>query len=206
YADLIAYWNQNDNGLSGGSGFGFEVGDFPQAADAGAGSWDLANWDTSDTGGEFDTIDSFGGTTLGALFGDSSGGSFAFLGDTNNGASVVLSFDATLFENITLDFARRATSTGYDSVDVGYSTDGGATVTSIGGINNRDDWTLYNFGFGSALDGVTNAQIWLTFDGATSSNGNNRLDNVQINGDVIPTPASAALVALGGLVAARRRR
>ena len=36
--------------------------------------------------------------------------------------------------------------------------------------------------------------------------GNNRLDNIVVAGALVPTPGAAALMGIGGLVAARRRR
>jgi len=208
-ADVVAYWNQNDNANAlAGDGFGYVPGDFPMAADAGAGSWSLENFDASvDGNGLYTKVDSFSGTTLGALFGDSSGGSFSFIGDSNNGAMAVLSFDATNYTGITLDFARRGTSTGYTSVDVAWRDSGGA-LHSVGSINaaGTSTWVAYNFDFASALDGDSSAEIVISFDGASSASGNNRLDNVTISGTLVPTPGAFALLGLGGLAATRRRR
>ena len=55
----------------------------------------------------------------------------------------------------------------------------------------------------SALDGAATAFLRVTFDGATSSTGNNRLDNIQFN--AIPAPGAIALLGLAGLAARRRR-
>ena len=208
-ADLIAYWNQNGNANAlAPDGFGYTAASFPMAADAGSGTWSLDSYNPAvDGNGIYTTVDSFSGTTSGALFGDAAGGSFSFIGDSNNGASVVLSFNGSLFEDITLDFARRGTSTGFNSVVVSYSTDGGSTLTAVGSLLGTagSSFTLHNFDL-SGLDGVANAQIWITFDGASSSNGNQRLDNVQINGTLVPAPGAFALLGMGGLLAARRRR
>lgn len=217
-ADVIAYWNQNSNDLGvNGTGttiFGYTTSDFPMAADVGSGSWGIANFDaTTESAGtdpdvtKYAFVESFSGTTVGALFGDSSGGSFAFEGDVNNGAQVVLSFDATGYESINLDFSRRGTSTGYNFVDVSYRNVTGG-LTSVGTINaaGTSAWVAYNFDFGSALDGNATAEIVITFDGASSGSGNNRLDNVAINGTLVPAPGAFALLGLGGLVATRRRR
>ena len=48
----------------------------------------------------------------------------------------------------------------------------------------------------------------MTFTGATSASGNNRLDNIQLNAVVVPEPSSGALLVLGGmaLVAIRSLR
>jgi MYXO-CTERM domain-containing protein len=45
----------------------------------------------------------------------------------------------------------------------------------------------------------------VTFTGATSATGNNRMDNFQFNADAIPAPGAVALIGLAGLVARRRR-
>lgn len=42
--------------------------------------------------------------------------------------------------------------------------------------------------------------------GTVAGTGTDRVDNVKISGDLVPTPGSLALLGLGGLVAARRRR
>jgi len=46
----------------------------------------------------------------------------------------------------------------------------------------------------------------ITYDGATGGGGNARVDNLQINGTLIPAPGSVALIGLAGLMAGRRRR
>lgn len=208
-ADLIAYWNQNNNANAlAADGFAYTPSSFPMAADAGAGSWGIENFDgTVDGDGLYTKLDSFSGTTVGALFGDDAGGSFSFIGDSNNGAMAVLSFDATNYESITLDFARRGTGTGYNFVDIAWR-DSVGTLHSVGTINaaGTSTWVAFNFDFGSALDGDSSAEIVITFDGASSTSGNNRLDNVTISGTLVPAPGTAALIGLGGLVATRRRR
>jgi hypothetical protein len=205
-ADVIAYWGQNNNGLPDTT-FGYLPSAFPQAADQGAGTWDIANFDgTLKANGSYDFVESFAGNALGSLDGVS-GGSFSFEGAQNNGAQVILTVDATNFESLTLQFARRGTSTGYNFLDVSYRNATGG-LTSVGTLLGTvgSTWELRNFSFGSALDGLSSAEIVITFDGATSANGNQRLDNVLIEGTLIPTPGSLALLGLGGLAAARRRR
>jgi hypothetical protein len=57
----------------------------------------------------------------------------------------------------------------------------------------------------SALDNAATAYVRVTFTGATSSTGNNRLDNIIFNADVVPAPGAVALLGLAGLVIRRRR-
>lgn len=209
--EIIAYWNQNNNPLPGG-GFGFEVGDFPQGADngaqAGAATLTVGGGDAlANDGAVYTWLQSFSGSSINAQFGDPSGGSIALQGGTdtvNNGAFFEFNFDASLYENIEFSLARQSTATGFNTVAID-AYNGDTLLGNIGSINNTATFALYSFGT-SLLDGVTDATIRLTFSGATSSTGNNRLDNIVVAGTLVPTPGAAALLGLGGLVAARRRR
>lgn len=208
--DSIAYWAQNNNFLSGG-GFGFEDGDFPQLADFGAqaGSATLepkGGLTGSITGGVYDFVQSFSGTNDNAQFGEGSGGAIAIQGGTNNGNNgswIDLDFDGSSYTDIIFSFAGRGTSTGFNDLDID-AYDGDILLGSIAADIDLGGWAVFSFPT-TLLDNVTDARIRLTFNGATNTNGNNRLDNLFIQG-TIPTPASAALLGLGGLAAVRRRR
>ncbi len=208
-ADIVSYWDFNNQGLPSGD-FGFEVSDFPYSADMGAGQFTVANFNDASTDGVYTWLQSFAGTTTGALDGVS-GGSFSFQGattqaTTNNGAQAIFSFDGTNWTDLTFDFARRGTSTGFNSLSIELF-DGTASlgvIDTILGVQ-TSTWNANNYDL-SALNGVADASIVLTFDGASSDTGNNRIDNVTISGNVIPTPGTFALMGLGGLVATRRRR
>ena len=213
--EIIAYWNQNDNALPGG-GFGFEVGDFPQGADngtqAGTATLTVGGGDSlANDGSTYTWLQSFSGTGINAQFGDASGGSIALQnGDAgaNNGAYFEFNFNAANYENIQFSMARQATSTGFTNVAIdAYSN--GALLGNFGSIatSGSSSFALYSFDT-NLLDGGADATIRLTFTGGsdTSTTGNNRMDNLVIQGTLIPTPGAAALMGLGGLVAARRRR
>ena len=61
----------------------------------------------------------------------------------------------------------------------------------------------------SAVTGIENvsaAYLRLTVSGNTSSSGNNRLENIQINAVAVPEPSSLALLAGFGLLALNRIR
>lgn len=209
----IAYWAQNNNVQTDGD-FGFENGDFPQAADFGtqAGSATLnlsANLAADFDGGtgEYNTIQSFSGTSLNAQFGEGSGGSFAVQGGTdqiNNGEWFELAFDSSSFMDIMLSFDARATGTGFNDVDI-QAFDGGSLLGDIALNQAWGDWATFSFGT-TLLDGVADARIRFTFSGGTSPTGNNRYDNFFIQGTEIPAPGAAALFGLAGLTASRRRR
>lgn len=220
--DLIAYWNFNDQGLPNG-GFGFQPGDFPFPADAGvqAGSANITlgggivlDTNINGNGDEVLTwVQSFAGSTVNALFGDPSGGSLSIQGGTdqqNNGAFIDFAFDASLYTGINISWAGRGTTTGFGSADapntLQWSIDGVNFVNFATYESRQTSFQLYDFSAGGSLDLASNAIIRIVLDGAGSSTGNNRLDNIQITGILIPTPGSVAILGLAGLAAVRRRR
>ncbi len=192
--DEVAYWSFNNQALPGG-GFGYLAGSFPFAAEfgdqAGTATLNVSGGITDEisttSGGDdvFRWIQSFGGTDIGAEFGEGSGGSLAVQGGTdtlNNGSQITVSFDGTGLDDLELYFAARRTSTGFGSVTIELF-DGDTLVTEIASaFDVGPDFALQFFAIDD-LDGVEDARVVVTLDGATSSNGNIRTDNWLIEGD-----------------------
>lgn len=210
-AELIAYWDQNSNSLSGG-GFGFEDGDFPQAADQGAGSLTWTG-EPAPVGGEFPSLQSFSGTTENAQPGVISGGSIAPQNGSNgvnNGASIEFTVDTTLYTDIMVSWAQRGSSSGFDSREFSYSTDGStftSFATDTGTLTSSWMTEAYDLSAIDAIEGQSSVTFAITLDGGslTSSNGNNRFDNITVMGTVIPEPATGLLALVGAAFVARRR-
>lgn len=186
--ETIAYWAQNDNTLPGG-GFGFTTSSFPQAADEGVGSLSLANFDDAASGDVYDCIQSFGGTSDNALGGYGSGGSLSpqgCSGETNNGMHIDIAVDASGYEGLMVSWAQRGTSTGFDSRELSYSVDGGSSFTSFGVDSGAlsSSWGVVSYDFSAigALEGNSQVVFRITLDGATSTSGNNRFDNILVEG------------------------
>lgn len=214
-AAIIAYWNQNSNELPSGA-FGYVPGDFPQAADYGSGSLDLANFDTTTGGvdGAYTTIQSFAGTTDNAQFGDAAGGSISPQsgasdgsgGFSNNGMEVLLNVDTSGYTNINISWAQRGTGSGFASRAFAYSADGGANYTSVAYTGDSgaltSTWNIVSPDLSTAvgLDNNANVVFRLTLSGGTGTTGNNRFDNILVQG--VPEPATLTLVGLCGLAIA----
>ncbi len=130
--------------------------------------------------------------------------------DRGQGTSMIIRFDSTNFADLKLSFADRYSPTGPLTTSVEYSSDG-VNYTTFGTINNTRDSTfrLQSFDL-SAINSIENLAatfLKITFTGFNALGaGAARIDNVYVQGTVIPTPGAMALLGLGGLVAGRRRR
>ncbi|WP_290621272.1 MULTISPECIES: ExeM/NucH family extracellular endonuclease [unclassified Arsukibacterium] len=184
----IAYWSQNFNTLPSG-GNGFTPTSFPQAADVGAGDLFLQNFDqTLDGNGAYSTVQAFAGSTVNALSGFAAGQTLSVQGGTgnsNNGAEIIIQVDTTDYQDIMLSWAQRGTSTGFTSRQISWSVDGvnyQFFAEDSGALGSAFQSRLYDF---SALTELNNqAQVYfkITLDGASSASGNNRFDNLLVQG------------------------
>ncbi|MCA9242652.1 MAG: PEP-CTERM sorting domain-containing protein [Phycisphaerales bacterium] len=155
--------------------------------------------------GTSDNWGSFSGTTTGQVVGSFAGGSLVPVGSANNGSYFDIVADLSGWADIDVTWAQRGTSTGFNSRTVSVSTDGVVfTPIYVNAGALTSTWTAEIADAGALLDGASNAIIRFTIDGASSTSGNNRFDNIALNGTMIPEPASLALLVLGGLLLRRR--
>ncbi|MBS0191849.1 MAG: PEP-CTERM sorting domain-containing protein [Phycisphaerales bacterium] len=169
------------------------------------------------------TASFFGGTTLGMPGSNSPPGSPSGQSGTNavaivgtSGGSLTFSLSTLNYTNIIFSFASQRTATGGANASVEYSLNG-SSYTSLGtiipgasspgfagaSINVAD----YFFSFNAAgAANKSNVFFRISVPGASSASGNQRYDNLVVQGDSVPTPGTFALAGLGGLFAARRRR
>jgi hypothetical protein len=132
-------------------------------------------------------LNAFGGTEIN----DPREGSGVFAGkdyvpynSTANGKSIVLWFSMEDYQNPVLTFATRGSGTGFNSQQWAWSVDN-ITYTNFG-INTAENTGTYVFrtldmSDINDLDQAVDVYLRVTFDGATSASGNNRLDNIVIH-------------------------
>ena len=160
------------------------------------------------------------GTTTNARLGDPAGQALSLQGGTanaNNGRNITFAVSTAGFANIVVSFATQGTSTGFNSNQFQYSLDGisfvdfnlpYAPATTFGAVP-----LVFSLASIVGLNNNPNAAFRIVFNGASSSTGNNRIDNIVVEGTstasaTIPEPASALLLltGIGSLYKIRRRR
>ncbi len=160
------------------------------------------------------------GTTTNARLGDTAGQALSLQGGTsnaNNGRNLTFNVSTAGFSNIIVSFATQGTSTGFNSNQFQYSVDGinfidfgspYVPATAFGTLP-----LVFSLVSIAGLNNNPNAAFRIVFNGATSSTGNNRIDNIVVEGtsasvESIPEPTTALLLlsGLGGLWKVKRRR
>ena len=192
--DTIAVWNFND-AISGTSG-----GELEFLVDRGVGTM-ASDFALSNVGNA-------SGSTVNSNGDDPAGRALRLSSSANNGNSLTWNISTAGFDSIGISFAIQRTSTGFNGNQFFYSIDSGDFWTSFGDIFNPDlSFSLQSFDL-SGIPGIgnnPNASFRILFDGASSSSGNNRIDNLVVSGNpilppfVTPVPESStvALTAAG---------
>ena len=146
------------------------------------------------------------GTGNNARLGDAAGQALSLQGGTgtaNNGRNLTFSVSTVGFSNIIVSFATQGTSTGFNSNQFQYSLDGAVFIdfgppytpaSTFGAVPVVFDLTSI-----PGLNNNPNAAFRIVFNGATSSTGNNRIDNIVVEGTnaTIPEPTTMLLLLTG---------
>jgi hypothetical protein len=147
---------------------------------------------------------SFSGTftnTFPGITDGNPGTALAIVNSSANGKSMIFSFGMLGYEDLVVTFGTRGTSTGFDTGTWAWSTDN-VNFTTLVGVNTATRNTTFqvataDFSSEAGLDNAPTAYLRYTLSGATSTSGNNRLDNIQFNAIAVPEPSTFAFAAAG---------
>jgi hypothetical protein len=205
-ATLIAYWNFNTPAPPSGD----PIAAGQLVPNTGAGTLDISEFEAG-------SVVTFAGTTLNAITPDPAGNDMGLRGGTlsptipiNNGKSIVFSISTVGLSDLAMTFAIRRSTTGFaDPTDappsfntVSYSSNGGGSYTTLTTFSIPVDAVnivkQFDFSTVPALNNNANVRIKITFDGATATLGNNRIDNVQFFDDSTHVLTGACCLPTGG--------
>lgn len=161
----------------------------PLGSNSGAGTISFSGW--------LGTISSFTGT---------SGNALALVGNAGNNSWIDIRISMTGYTNLVLNFATRGTSSGYNLGTWSASVDG-INFSPLLNVNTATRNTSFenrvvNFSGMPQLTDAPNVTLRYTLSGATSSNGNNRIDELSasvtplVTGNDLRTVSIAAVDAV----------
>jgi len=161
----------------------------PLLANSGAGSISFDGWQG--------TVNSFSGTA---------GNAIALVGNAGNGSWIDFNLSMRGYADLVLRFWTRGTSSGFNTGTWAASTDG-ITFTDLPGVNTATTGTLFvqrtvDFSGLAGLTDASNVTLRYTLSGATSANGNNRLDELTATATPIVTgdvPRTVSIVAANAI-------
>lgn len=142
------------------------------------------------------------GTTTNIATGDLTGAGQALnvTGGTslvNNGKSFEFSVSTVGFQNLSLSYATKGTSTGFNLQTVSYSIDG-TTFTTLGTVTPTTTFVAQSFNLPTDANNDATVTFRFTLTGASGSTGSNTFDNIQVLGDITPVPEPTTVI--GGLL------
>ncbi|MSR34034.1 MAG: hypothetical protein EXS12_04455 [Phycisphaerales bacterium] len=186
-ADVVAAWNFNS--LTGAVPTSL-------AADAGQGGLSLTEF----TGG----LSGLVGTDINAYNGDIAGQSLTVTGTSQNTKSLVIDVNTQGKKQLQFSMAARRSSSGFAGMLV--QVWNGELWKDVGSVSaNTTQFQLYSMDL-SSFTFVENGALRLRiqFSGATSASGNARIDNLRVDGSLVPAPGAIAAAAAVAAAGARR--
>ena len=201
-ATMLAAWDFQTTGTGGTAALASPTTPTVFSANVGTGNIYLDGTNGSSSWLQATELTSFNGTALNA--GGSTGLStvttttacLVLVSNTANSKSIVLKFSMTGYQNLVVSYANRRTITGFNSQLWETSTNGNSWTSAQTLTYTTDSvFEVQTLNPITALNGAATAYLRITFTGCTSSQGNNRLDNIQLNATA---NAPGAIVTLTG--------
>ncbi len=131
-------------------------------------------------------------------------------------------FSLSGFQNATITFDQAASGTGPKDFTVQVSTDGTnftnvlsnytvaqnglAPLLSWNGVDYRTGYTIGAVSLGAATNNAASVTVRLVSNVTTAAGGTNRVDNIIVDAEAIPEPATMMVLGLGLAAAAARRK
>ncbi len=160
----------------------------PVPANAGAGEVRFSKWSSTAGSGPNGTNDAFTGVTEVPGSNGNPNVALSLIGANGNGGTVDLVFSASGWAALSVNFMTRGTGTGYTTGTWSWSIDG-ANFTTIAGLNTASTASEYpefpivvDLANIAELNNALNVTLRYTLTGATSSSGNNRIDDLKVMG------------------------
>ncbi len=186
-ADVVAAWN-----------FNALVDPIPSmlTADNGHGGLSLADF----TGGLSPLV----GTDINAVSGVLAGQALTVTGLSQNTKSLVIDVDTQGVNRLQFSVAARRSASGFSNMLVQvwngqlWNDVGVISASTTQWQSHSMDLSSYTFADNGSL------RLRVQFSGATSSSGNARIDNLRVDGSLVPTPGAIVAVGAAAIAGARR--
>lgn len=133
-------------------------------------------------------IRTYSGSAINAPFEDPAGEALALVNVANNGGSITLEVSCLNFRDLGVSYATRGTATGFSHQIWSWSLDGVAFMdflTVSDRVESHFSRQVVDFSAVGELQDRESVWLRVRFEGATSSTGNNRLDNLVVQGAAI---------------------
>lgn len=129
-------------------------------------------------------LNNFSGSTINLWNNAAKSRDFAVVSKQANGKGIVFHFSTTGISAVQMTYAYKRTITGFDSLAWSYSTDGENFTEFLSETTSGDTYEARSLDLSTfaAINNQENVYLKVTFDGCTSGSGNNRIDNVKIDG------------------------